>query len=60
MLLIIRDKENAWKQDISSIFDVYMEGALTLLLRCDVQVTVKPMISAARSHYFKLHLCSDA
>jgi ankyrin repeat protein len=52
--------ESTYLDDLESLFNSDMVGSLTLFLGPGIQVTVEPMILAARSEYFRKQLCNSA
>jgi hypothetical protein len=52
--------ESTYLNDLESLFNGDMVGSLTLFLGPGIQVTVEPMILAARSEYFRKQLCNNA
>jgi hypothetical protein len=52
--------ESTYLNDLESLFNGGIVGSLTLFLGPGIQVTVEPMILAARSEYFKKQLCNNA
>jgi len=52
--------ESTYLNDLESLFNSDIVGSLTLFLGTGIQVTVEPMILAARSEYFKKQLCNNA
>jgi hypothetical protein len=52
--------ESTYFDDLKSIFNNDIVGSLTLVLGAGIQVTVEPMILAARSEYFRAQLCNNS